>query len=137
MNTKELRAAIISYPVGTKFSHPNFGDDEYIIADENRVAHTEDGYECSPEFWEIRKDWEGWYIKEDSIESTSASYSPFSPNEHDLYPYYLTNYYDMPSVKITYCNNCKKLRDDKTCPYSKKPIKNPCCTSCKYGVAKD
>lgn len=135
MNTKEVQAAIISLPVGTKFSHPNFGSDEYIVADENRVAHTEDGYECSAEFWEIRKDWDGWYIKEENEETEQTTLFENQPNT-----YMFHNYYNYPNRQVehqTYCANCKLLRDNDTCPYSKKTIKLKHSTSCKYGVPKN
>lgn len=124
MNTKELRAAIISYPVGTKFSHPNFGNDEYIVADENNVAHTEDGYECSSEFWEIRKDWTGWYVKEEVSTAIPVQ---------EVYPYYLNNYVNIPdNYNPQYCYQCKLLKEDHTCPYSRKPIKLIHSTGCKF-----
>ena len=62
MNTQELRAAIISYPAGTKFSHPYFGKDEYIVTDNNLIPHTEDGYECNDEFFEISEGESVWVI---------------------------------------------------------------------------
>lgn len=129
MSTKELLETFNTCIIGTKFSHPNFSEDEYVYVDENRVAHTEDGYECIDEFWEIRKHWTGWYIKEDE-----DVVKPFDDTAY--YPYYLTNYYGEQTVNVTHCKDCKLMKENMTCPYSRKPIKHPESTSCKYGIKK-
>lgn len=64
MTTREVISALISYPQGTKFSHPYFSDDEYMV-NENGTFKTEEGYPIMDEFWTIRKDWTGWYVKEE------------------------------------------------------------------------
>ena len=48
-----------------KISHPYFSNDEFITNKEGGVK-TEDGYSVpyNGEFWDIRKDWTNWYIKE-------------------------------------------------------------------------
>ena len=130
MNTQELRAAIISYPAGTKFSHPYFGKDEYIVTDDNLIPHTEDGYECNDEFFEIRKDWDGWYVV-----GNDDNRIGYDPNNDLMNTYYLTDhYYNEHTNHIGHCDKCRLLKADNTCPYSRKPIKHPEITYCKYFI---
>lgn len=51
------------------------------------------------------------------------------------YTYYIHNPYHQEVYDTTiHCGQCVLRRSDNTCPYSKKPIKNIYCTSCKYGI---
>lgn len=67
MTIDEVRAALISMPPNTKFSHPYFGNDEYIYRNEHGDICTEEGYPVLAEFWAMRRNGamaDNWYVKE-------------------------------------------------------------------------
>lgn len=67
LTINQVRSALISMPPYTKFSHPYFGDDEYIYRNTNNEVLLEDGCQVTSEFWALRSQGvmaDNWYIKE-------------------------------------------------------------------------
>ena len=63
----EMGSALTSMPPYTKFSHPYFGDDEYVYRDEAGQCYTEEGFPLGREFWVMRREGamaDNWYVKE-------------------------------------------------------------------------
>ena len=64
METKEVINLLYFADEDVKISHLYFSNNEFIEKKDNDVK-TEDGYHIDrfSEFWDIRRDWTGWYIK--------------------------------------------------------------------------